>query len=110
MILYKRTYPFQKVFHRVACLILHVLALLLTAVQSGQAAKPPGKIRIDTIVVCPAVFQHEMQRWIAHRESQGHGIVMVQPSKTAFDLQIRRAIEESMDAGAKGTRSKNLLI
>ena len=89
MILYKRTFPFQKVFRRVASVILHVLALLLTGVQSGQAAETFGKIRIDTIVVCPAIFQHEMQRWIAHRESQGHGIVMVQPSKTAFDLQIR---------------------
>ena len=89
MILYKRTFPFQKVFRRVASVILHVLALLLAGVQSGQAAETFGKIRIDTIVVCPAIFQHEMQRWIAHRESQGHGIVMVQPSKTAFDLQIR---------------------
>ncbi|MEE2639525.1 MAG: C25 family cysteine peptidase [Planctomycetota bacterium] len=45
--------------------------------------------RIDTLVVCPQVFQSEMIPWIRHRESQGHGIVMVQPEKSALELKAR---------------------
>lgn len=42
--------------------------------------------RIDTLVVCPAPFQSEMIPWIKHRESQGHGIVMIQPESSSFAM------------------------
>jgi hypothetical protein len=68
------------------------LVMLLPFLWDGLCAEevsPLKESQIDSIVVCPAVFQPEMIRWIKHREAQGHGIIMIQPSRTAFELQQR---------------------
>lgn len=52
-----------------------------------RASAATDELNIDTLVICPQPFQTEMLPWIRYRESQGHGIVMVQPSAGAFELR-----------------------
>lgn len=66
----------------------HILIWTACLVVSNRVAANT-EVPIDTLVVCPQVFQGEMIRWIKHRESQGHGILMIQPGQDMFELQAR---------------------
>ena len=95
----------MKAFHG----IVAVICCLLFTIGLSAAGAPTEKdglnnASIDTLVICPHVFQAEMVPWIAHREAQGHGIVMIQPELTS-EAQKSRIREY-----AKQYPLKNLLL
>ncbi len=74
----------MKAFHRIAAVICCLLFTVgLSAVGAQAESDGLNSASIDTLVICPLVFQAEMVPWIAHREAQGHGIVMIQPELTS---------------------------
>jgi Peptidase family C25 len=67
-----------------------VLLILPSTGANGQSA---GLSDVDTLVVCPEVFQTTLRPWIDYRRKQGHLIQVIVPPDSAAALSARIKLE-----------------
>ncbi len=84
-----------------------VMILLLLGQQASYSLGIPQtrtERKCDTLVICPLAFRAALQPWVEYRSVQGHGIKVVAPPATAYELRLR-----IRDEAVSGTL-KNVLI
>ncbi len=80
------------------CLVL----ILVKSIPLGSAATPigaiatdvdgrtkPGADSIDTVVICPKAWHSTLSRWVDYRKTQGHRILVLEPSVDAASTQTK---------------------